>query len=163
GPVANADAHGGAALPDGASAPACAVLLNRGDGCLGFFGRPKRDENLIEDDVVEDVEASGAESVAEAAGPAANAFDHFGHTATAKRTERSVYGDSAGASGFFGNKFVRIAFRAGGDDVGCGEGHGGPMGGFVSTEDETAVVRNVEPLVRVAGDGVGALDAAHEM
>lgn len=49
-----------------------------------MLGHTKRYENLIENNVIEDVEASGAEPIAEAAGLAAIAFDDFGDTATTK-------------------------------------------------------------------------------
>ena len=77
-PVADTDAHGSSALPDSASAPACPILLNGSDGCQSLLGHTKRHEHLIENNLVEDFEAGGAEPVAEAAGLPAIALDHFG-------------------------------------------------------------------------------------
>jgi len=67
-----------------------------------LLGRSERNQNLIEDDVVEDVETGGAKGFAEAKGLAAVALDHFGKTAAAERAECGVDGDGAGAAGFFG-------------------------------------------------------------
>src|SRR6202020_16198 len=78
GPVADADAHGGLILPDCAAAPAGSFLLNGGDGAAGLFGSAEGDEDLVEDDVVEDWMAGGAEGVGEAASLAAVALDHGG-------------------------------------------------------------------------------------
>src|ERR1700761_5450111 len=83
-PVAHADAHGGVALPDCASAPAGAFLLYGSDGCLGLLRRAKGDKNLIQNNVIENVEASGAESGTESLSLAAVAFNYFSETATAK-------------------------------------------------------------------------------
>ena len=58
GPAGNADAHGGAALPDGDAAPAGAVVLKFFDDALGFFGVAEGDEDLVEDDIVQDLEAT---------------------------------------------------------------------------------------------------------
>ena len=120
GPIADADAHGGLILPDGAAAPAGSVLLNGGDGAPGLFGSAEGDEDLVEDDFVEDWMAGGAEGVGEAAGLAAVALDHGGEALAAEGAKGGVDGDGAGAAGFFRDEFVGIALGAGGDDIGGG-------------------------------------------
>ncbi len=163
GPIADADAHGGLILPDGAAAPAGSVFLNGGDGALGLFRGAEGDEDLIEDDFVEDLMAGGAQGVGEAAGLAAIALDHFGQALTAEGADGGVDGHCAGAARFFRDEFVGVALRAGSDDVGGGERHGAAVGELVGAEDDAAVVGNVEPLVCIGGDGVGQLDATDQV
>ena len=59
GPAGNADAHGGAALPDSHGAPAGAFFLQLFDDAVGSFGVAERNEELVEDSVVQDLEAGG--------------------------------------------------------------------------------------------------------
>src|SRR6202035_1987548 len=51
-PIAHADAHRRATLPNGPTAPARALLLNGRDGAPGLFGVSKSDQNLIQYDVI---------------------------------------------------------------------------------------------------------------
>ena len=87
GPITHTDAHCGAALPDGASAPAGSVFLNGGDGCQRPRGRAERDQDLVQNNLVEDFEARGTKTVAEAPSLAAISFDHFREATPAERTE----------------------------------------------------------------------------
>jgi len=61
----HADAHGGAPLPDGAAAPACAIPLNSIDDATGGFVVAKGHQHLIEAHLVEDIVARGAQSLGE--------------------------------------------------------------------------------------------------
>src|ERR1043166_5093130 len=49
GPAGDADAHGGAALPDSYAAPASAFVLKLFDDALGLLGVAERNEDLVED------------------------------------------------------------------------------------------------------------------
>src|SRR5215831_19278209 len=64
-PRGDADAHGGAGLPDGAAAPARAVLLNACDYALCLLGCAERDEHLVELHIVQNLEARGGEAICE--------------------------------------------------------------------------------------------------
>jgi hypothetical protein len=57
-PRGHADPHGSASFPDCSSTPACAVFLNSLNYSFRFLVRPECDENLIQFDLVQDLEAS---------------------------------------------------------------------------------------------------------
>jgi len=66
-------------LPDGDATPAGAIFLKFLDDALGLFGVPEGDEDLVEDNVVQDLEASGGKLVGETAGLFAVTLDHAGN------------------------------------------------------------------------------------
>ena len=69
---------------------------------------------------------------------------------------------SPGAARFFRHELVRISLASGGDNVGCGERHGAAVRGFMSAEDDSAVVGGVQPLMGVRRIRIGVLDAADQ-
>src|SRR5690606_20326711 len=87
-PAAHADAHGGAPVPYGASAPAGALLLQRGDHAPRALGVAERDEHLLEHDVVQDLEPGGGASLRETARLAAVALDQPGAARAPERAQR---------------------------------------------------------------------------
>ena len=105
----------------------------------------------------------GPKASAKPACLAAIAFDHFGDPLASKRSHSRIDGNRAGAPRLFRHKVVRIPLASRRDDVSGGQGHGAAVRGFVGTEDDAAIVGDVEPLVRIGGDRIGMLDAANEM
>src|SRR5690242_337280 len=75
GPTGNADAHGGAAVPLGSTAPAGAFVLDFGDDATRFFGTAETYEDLVEHYLIQDFESGSAETVGETLGQATVAFD----------------------------------------------------------------------------------------
>ena len=109
GPVADADAHGGLALPDGAAAPAGAFLLNGGDGARVCSGVPKETRTWLSTTSLR-IRSRRRGGFGQAAGLAAVAFDHLGEAATAEGAEGGIDRDGAGAAGFLRDELVGIAF-----------------------------------------------------
>ena len=65
-PVANADPHSAASLPDCRAAPAGAVFLNSSDDAFVYRGIAERYQYLIQDHVIQNVETSSLQLLAEA-------------------------------------------------------------------------------------------------
>jgi hypothetical protein len=121
------------------------------------------DDHLVEL-LPEHVEAGGGETVGEALGARAQAVDQLGHAFAAERAQRCVDGDAARAAGELGCPVHGLARAAGIlHDVGGGDRDRGAVRLAVPDEDDPAVERDVQPLVRVGRPGVGLLRAAHQV
>jgi len=110
-PAADADAHGGTALPNGRPAPAGPVALNRSDDAPGFFRLAERHQHLIQYHLVQDLEACLREAVRKAARLAAVALKELGKSRTAERTQRCPYFNPAGAPRQLRSEVRRVALR----------------------------------------------------
>jgi hypothetical protein len=106
--------------------------------------------------------ASGAKGIGEAGGLTAVALNHFGKAVAAKRSHRRIDRHGTGAARLFRHEFMRIPLASRGDNVGGSEGHGAAVRCLVRAEDDAAIVGNVEPFVRISGDGIGKLNPADE-
>lgn len=67
-------------MPDSDAAPAGTVFLKFFDDALSFFGVAEGDEDLVEDDVVQDLEAGRGKLIGEPARLLAVALDHSGNS-----------------------------------------------------------------------------------
>ena len=63
-------------MPNSDAAPTGAVFLKFFDDALGLFGRAEANQNLVENDVVQDLEAGGGKLIGETARLFAVALDH---------------------------------------------------------------------------------------
>jgi hypothetical protein len=85
-------------VPFRTTAPACALTLNSIDNRAGERGRAKRDEHLIDDDLVQDLMASVAKGFRKTPGVPARSLDEIGQTASAERSEGRPQLDAPGAA-----------------------------------------------------------------
>ena len=96
----------------------------------------------------------------ELAGAAAAALHQVGHARPAERAQRGVHRDATGAAGELGDQLDRVRRAALGlDQVGGVRAHRHPVRTRVPGDRDAAVVRHVQPLVRVGRPGVGGRDA----
>ena len=65
-------------MPNSDAAPTGAVFLKFFDDALGLFGRAEGNQNLVENDVVQDLEAGGGKVIGEFSRLFAVPFDHPG-------------------------------------------------------------------------------------
>src|ERR1041385_168914 len=94
-PRGDADAHGGASLPDGRACPTGAVRLNARDHPAGHLGVAERDQDLIDHHVVEDLVPPRLQALGEARRMAARALDQVGQPLPSQRAQRGPYLDAA--------------------------------------------------------------------
>ena len=155
----------GAAVPVRPAHPRLAARLHPREHGIRRRVVREAEEHLVEDDLVQDL-ASGQprELLREAPRVAAAALDELGDARPAERAERRVHGEAAGAPGELGRPVHRVPGRAlAGDEVLGRHRHRGPVRRGILAESQPAVVRHVEPLVRVRRPGVGPLDAGDEV
>ena len=124
-PRGDADAHRGAALPHGDAGPAGAFGLDGGDHPGGAGGVAEGQEDLVENDVVENLEARCRKFFGEAASEGAIAGDEGGKAGAAEGVERGPDLDAAGATGKLGREIGGVARGALGGEIGGGDGHSG--------------------------------------
>ena len=128
-----------------------------GDHALRLRRLAERDEHLVEHDVVEDLVARGGEALGEARGLPAVALDQLGQPRAAERAQRRPDLDAARAARELGREVGRVAHAARRGEVLGRHRHRRAQRLGVAHEREAAVVRHVEPLVRVGRPGVGQL------
>ena len=85
-PARDADAHGGAAAPHGATAPARALVLNACNDAVRRFIIAERDHYLVQHDVVEDLNAGSREPFGKSRCEPAIMFDQVGEAEAAEGT-----------------------------------------------------------------------------
>jgi hypothetical protein len=73
--------------------------LDLGNDAAGLLGATERNQNLIQDDVIEHGETGGAQAIGEEFCLATIALDHIPQSYAAERTHRGPQLDSAGAPG----------------------------------------------------------------
>ena len=161
-PRGDGDAHGGAALPDGAAAPARTVGLERGDNRAREFVGAKADEDLVDHDVVQNVGSGSAEFVGEAAGVRAGAVDHFGDAEAAERAKGGPDFHSASAARHLGSPLHGLAL-GGLLQVSRLEVHRAEERFRMADEGEAAIVGDVQPLMPIGAPGVAGGEAVHEV
>ena len=158
------DSHRGAALPICSSEPARAVGLDAADDLTRrLVVVAEADEHLVEDDVVQDLDArlraeehlrrlargrsSGRRARRRRCGPASEAQPRLRSRVLAATTRDPVGGAAAVGA-------LEVARR---------DGHRVAVRLRVAAEDDAAVVRDVQPLVRIRRPRVCALAAHCEM
>jgi hypothetical protein len=92
--------------------------LDGGDHPGGAVGVAEGHEDLVEDDVVENIQAGGGKFFGEAAGVRAIAGDEFGEAGAAEGMERGPDLDAAGATGKLGREIGGVARGAFGGEIG---------------------------------------------
>ena len=144
--------------------PAGPILLHPGDR----FGGERavvsvdREQHLIERDLVEHSHAlRRRELVCHEPRQLRAAFDHRGDSASPEGSQSGPDDEAARPAGGLGHVLGSVARLLSGDEVGSGELHGGAHRIAVPDDRQPAVVRDIQPLVRVGRPGVRALDAAH--
>src|SRR5579863_4689149 len=98
-PGTDADAHGGPAFPGRSSAPTCARVLDQSDDALRPVVIPEGDDRLVQDDLVQDLDAVAFQLVGYLPRLTAVAVHQFGQAGTTKRLERRPDLDGSGAPG----------------------------------------------------------------
>jgi hypothetical protein len=93
----------------------------------------------------------------------AAALDHVANAATAQVLEHRVDGEASSSSRQLGHPLTWIALCVGGYQVGSAHTHGGTMRLRMGAHDQPAIVRNIQPFMRVGGPGVGEIGAGGEM
>jgi len=116
-------------------------------------GRSEADQDLVEDDIVEDRDPGrGGEPLRDPAGERAASVYELGGAGSTERAERGVDAEASGVARRFGYVVVRLVrLPSSPHQVGSGHGHRCPVGGRVCHEHDPAVIRNVEPFLRVGG------------
>ena len=161
-PGADADPHRLAALPAGSAAPAVARFLERCDHSPCALVVAERDNDLVQDDIVQDFDASQRELVREPAGLIAVTVDQFGEPASAELPQRRPDIDAARAARAVRREIDGVTMLAE-QEVVAGDGHRGPKALGLAHKGDAGVVRHVEPLVRVGRKGIGGLESGHQM
>src|SRR5579871_3865013 len=85
-------------LPRTSAAPAGSVRLNACDDPLGLLGGTKRDENLVQNHLVQDREPRRTQSLREEFGLMTIALDQFSQSAASQGTHRGPEFDASGAT-----------------------------------------------------------------
>jgi len=155
-------AHGGAAVPDRSAAPAGALFLNACHHPPGSFVVPERDQDLVQFHVVEHFVAGRAKALGKAGRMAAGALHKIGDAGAAERREGGPDLDTARAARDTGRESPRLALLAA-HQVGGAGGHGVVQVPGIAHGDHGAVIRHVQPFVRVDRPGIRIRDAACEM
>src|ERR1700730_17997735 len=86
-PARDAEAHGATALPHRPARPARALFLDRGNQAVGRRGRAERDQHLVQDHVIEDLETCGAQLRREASCVGTVILDEARDTLLAERQQ----------------------------------------------------------------------------
>ena len=97
-PGRHADAHGSASFPECSSTPTCAVFLNSLDYPFRFLVCPECDENLIQFDLVQDLEAGVGQVLCKLARVSARAFHQLGHSVFSQEAQSRPKFNGAGPS-----------------------------------------------------------------
>ena len=123
-PGADADPHRLAALPAGPAAPAVTRFLQRGDHLLRALVIAERDDDLVQDDVVQDLDAGQGQLVREPARLVAVAVDQLGEPASAELPQGRPDIDAARAARAVRREVDGVAMLAE-QEVVAGDGHRG--------------------------------------
>lgn len=161
-PSRHADAHRDLLVPGGGPAPAGAVGLDGGDQAVGGLIAAGADQDLVEDHVVEDVQAGLAQRVADPAGLPACGGDQVCYASAAKAAQHRPHLDLAGTLRGLRRVMHRLETVLRREIVADGGETAAEVFG-VAKKDDPAVIGDVEPLVRIGGPGVGIGHAAHEV
>ena len=161
-PRGDGDPHRGAALPDGAAAPARTVGLERGDNRAREFVGAKADEDLVDHNVVQNVGSGSAEFVGKATSVRAGAIDQIRDAGTAEGAQGGPDFDAASPARHLRSPLHGLAVGAL-LEIGRVEVHRVEESFRMADEREAAIVGDVQPLVSIGAPGVATGEAVHQV
>src|SRR5438552_3675637 len=162
-PVAHGNPHQGAPAPDGTGEPAGAVALDLLDHVLGppvalargGGGAFEANQRLVEHHLVDHLHAgSFREKLGEQPRMRAAALHQRRDSRAAQRAQGGVDGEASRAARELRRPFVVVPIRGGPLQISGAPGHRGTVCLRIANERQAAVVRHVEPFVRVGGPGI---------
>src|ERR1700738_1266532 len=171
-PVAHGDPHQGAPAPDGAGEPASAVALDPFDHVLGppvaLPGPGARafeaNQHLVEHHFVDHLHAGSLrEKLREQARMGAAALHQRRDSRPAQRAQGGIDGKTSRAARELRGPFVVVPIGNRALEISGAPGHRGTVCLRIANERQAAVVRHVEPFVRVGGPGIRLAGAGDEV